>query len=242
MPAVAIRRSIVAAVGVAALVVAVVERDRLDDTIPRTASGWLRVGPLVAGLVIALLVVLPRLVRDPNLRLVVAAAVLGVTAWFTIVPVFFDTRVDEQLLGTTGPATATTVAARVPPPVAPAAPAPTVPTTQAGPVRLTTGPLQGRGGHSASGAASVYRLPDGSAFVRLENIDTPHAPAVYVYLVPRAEQTGPGGGVDLGSLKGNQGSQNYVIPRDVDIGQYKTVLLWCRRFSTPIAIATQAAG
>ena len=109
-------------------------------------------------------------------------------------------------------------------------------------MRLSTGPLQGRGGHSASGGASVYRLPDGTAFVRLENIDTPHAPAVYVYLVPQPGQTGPGGGVDLGSLKGNQGSQNYVIPKDVDASRYKTVLLWCRRFSTPIATATQAPG
>jgi hypothetical protein len=234
MPAVAIRRSIVAAAGAAALVLAVVERDRLLDTIPRTASGWLRVGPLVVGLAIVLLVVLPRVVHDPNLRLAVAAVVLGVTAWFTIVPVFFDKRVDEQLLGTTGPAPAATVPA--------AAAAPAVPTSQAGPVRLSTGTLQGRGGHSASGAASVYRLPDGTAFVRLENIDTPHAPAVYVYLVPRAGQTGPDGGVDLGSLKGNQGSQNYVIAKDVEVSRYQTVLLWCRRFSTPIATATQAPG
>ena len=119
---------------------------------------------------------------------------------------------------------------------------PTVRTTLAGPVRLTIGSLQGRGGHSASGAASVYRLPDGTAFVRLENIDTPHAPAVYVYLVARPDQTSPGGGVDLGSLKGNQGSQNYVIPKDVDVSRYRTVLLWCRRFSTPIATATQSSG
>ena len=60
--------------------------------------------------------------------------------------------------------------------------------------------------------------------------------------MPRPDQTGPGGGVDLGSLKGNQGSQNYVVPTGVDVAQYKTVLLWCRRFSTPIAIATQAPG
>jgi len=239
VPAVAIRRSVVAVVGTAALVVAIIERDRLLDTVPRTASGWLRVGPLLAGLVVALLVVLPRLVRDPNLRLIVAAVVLGVTAWFTIVPVFFDKRVDEQLLGTT----ARTPASTVPTPQPAAAPAPTTPPpTQAGPVRLTTGPLRGRGGHSARGAASLYRLADGTAFVRLEDIDTPHAPAVYVYLVPHPDQTSPGGGVDLGSLKGNQGSQNYVVPTGVDVAQYKTVLLWCRRFSTPIAIATQAPG
>src|SRR5439155_10695500 len=110
----------------------------------------------------------------------------------------------------------------------------------AGPVKVTSGPLHGLAGHYGRGAASIYRLPDGSFFVRLEEIETPRAPAVYVYLVPRADQTGPEGNVDLGSLKGNQGSQNYVVPRTVDVSQYHTVLLWCRRFTTPIAAATQS--
>jgi hypothetical protein len=211
-----------AAAGLMAFVV--LERERLSDVVPRTLAGWLRVGPLVLGLAVLLLVVLPRLVRRAGLRLAVAAVVLGVTAWFTIVPAFFDTRVEERLLG------------------APAAAPAAGPTTNSptGPTRLSTGRLQGRGGHSASGAASVYRLPNGSAFVRLDDIDTPHAPAVYVYLAPRPGQQNPTGAVELGELKGNQGSQNYVLPEGIDPAGYPTVLLWCRRFSTPIANAAQA--
>jgi hypothetical protein len=71
----------------------------------------------------------------------------------------------------------------------------------------------------------LYRLADGSFFVRLEDIETPHAPAVFVYLVPRSSQTEPNGGVDLGALKGNVGSQNYVVPQGVDVTKYGAVLL-----------------
>ena len=114
------------------------------------------------------------------------------------------------------------------------------PTTRAGPVKVTTGPLKGLAGHYGRGGASVYRLPDGTFFVRLEEIETPRAPAVFVYLVPGAGQAASDGGVDLGSLKGNQGSQNYMVPAGVDVSRYQRVLLWCRRFSTPVAAATQS--
>src|SRR4051794_228784 len=151
-----------AAVGLVAFVV--LERERLSDVVPRTRTGWLRVGPLVLGLALLLLVVLPRLIRRAPLRRAIAAVVLGATAWFTVAPVFFDKRVDEQLLGATAVASPSTA-----PPVNTAAadgPSPAAGQTDPmrGPIRLSTGPLEGRGGHSASGAASVYRLADGSAF------------------------------------------------------------------------------
>ena len=50
----------------------------------------------------------------------------------------------------------------------------------------------------------VRRLADGSFFVRLEDIETPHAPAVFVYLVPRPTQTEPGGGIDRGRPQGQR--------------------------------------
>ena len=233
-----LRRGALAAAAAGVVAFAVIERDRLLDTVPRTASGWAKVGPLLVGLAIVLYALI-RFVRPPLIRWGLVAAVLGVTAAFTVAPVFFDTRVEEQLLTSTAPAT--TPSSQAPAAPTPAAPAPAT-TAPAGPERLSTGRLEGKGGHSASGAASVYRLANGTTFVRLEDIDTPHAPAVYVYLVPRPGQTGTSGGVDLGALKGNQGSQNYVIPKDVDVSRYQTVLLWCRRFSTPIATATQAPG
>ena len=53
---------------------------------------------------------------------------------------------------------------------------------------------------------------------------------------------GPGGAfddrfVDLGRLKGNIGAQNYAIPASVDLGAYRSVVVWCKRFGVPFAAA-----
>ena len=209
--------------------------DRLSEAVPRTGRAWIEAVVILAVLVVVIFVVLPRFVRRRVLRWVAAVALLAVAGWLTVFPVFFDKRVDEPLL--------TVGSGRSPPVSAPAVSAPHAvpPTTAVPPVRISTGPIHGLAGHFGRGSAAVYRLADSSVFVRLEDIETPHAPAVYVYLVPRADQTGPGGGVDLGALKGNVGSQNYVVPAGVDVSKYKAVLLWCRRFSTPVAAAPQSA-
>jgi hypothetical protein len=43
-------------------------------------------------------------------------------------------------------------------------------------------------------------------------------------------------------LKGNIGDQNYALPADVDIDRYRTVTIWCRRFSVNFGSAPLAAG
>jgi hypothetical protein len=206
--------------------------DRLQEVVPHTGRAWLEALGIGVGLLVLIFLVLPRLVRPRFLRWAIAAGLLFVAGWLTVLPVFFDKRVDERLLGATAGVLAT------PPGSTPAGPADPS-TTQAGPVKVTTGLLKGLAGHYGRGGASVYRLGDGTFFVRLQDIETPRAPAVFVYLVPGPGQTAPDGGVDLGSLKGNQGSQNYMVPTSVDISKYQRVLLWCRRFSTPVAAATQ---
>ena len=36
--------------------------------------------------------------------------------------------------------------------------------------------------------------------------------------------------VELGSLKGNQGDQNYALPEGVDLNKYHAVAVYCERF------------
>ena len=78
----------------------------------------------------------------------------------------------------------------------PAAP----PTTAAPqPVRLSTGGIRGID-HDATGTASVYRQPDGSFVVALENIDIEPGPDYRVYVVPTPDAESPGDGREIDAL------------------------------------------
>ena len=95
--------------------------------------------------------------------------------------------------------------------------------------------------HASSGTARVLALADGRRYVRFEDFRTSNGPALKVYL-SAAPATGPGDAFDdryvsLGDLKGNIGEQNYAIPRDVDLGRFRSVVVWCARFHVPFAAA-----
>jgi hypothetical protein len=44
--------------------------------------------------------------------------------------------------------------------------------------------------------------------------------------------------LDLGSLKGNVGSQNYEIPASADISQFQSVVIYCEPFHVVFSTAT----
>ena len=78
------------------------------------------------------------------------------------------------------------------------------------------------GAHETKGTATVFQLGDGKKTLRLTNFETSNGPDVHVYLVAApdakdSETVKSAGFVELGSLKGNIGDQNYDLPANVDL-------------------------
>jgi Electron transfer DM13 len=100
--------------------------------------------------------------------------------------------------------------------------------------------------HDTSGRAGVLRLADGRRYLRFEHFETSNGPDVRVYL-SAARAGGPGDRfdddyVELGHLKGNIGSQNYAIPRRVRLSDYRSAVVWCKRFSVAFGAAPLISG
>lgn len=97
--------------------------------------------------------------------------------------------------------------------------------------------------HQGAGTATIYELADGTKVLRFESFEVTNGPDLHVLLVPdndpgsRVDITGY---VDLGSLKGNIGDQNYDIPDDVDVSEYGSVVIYCQPFHVIFSIATVA--
>jgi hypothetical protein len=229
-------RCLPAAAFLATFGVFLVDKGREARTVLGSGRGLLTVGIVVAGYV-AIGLTLKALVRWTWVPpLVLTGVVFGLAAWI-VRPYYVDETADRRLL--TGPVT------DAPPPPGPGEGAvrsiPGPPATAAGPVRVSTGTLQGID-HDASGTASVIRNPDGALVVRFADFAIEGTPDPRVYLVPGEDERRPGG-TELGGLEGNQGEVlDYAVPDDVDptAGPGWTVLVWCRAFSVPIANASQS--
>ncbi|HEY7401356.1 MAG TPA: DM13 domain-containing protein [Actinomycetota bacterium] len=96
--------------------------------------------------------------------------------------------------------------------------------------------------HESSGTALIIELPDGSRFLRLEDLETSNGPDLRVIVSDQAVSDewriwDDGSYFDLGPLKGNIGSSNYAIPSDVELSRFRTAVVWCRRFSVGFAVA-----
>ena len=178
-------------------------------------------------------VVLPRLVRNVFARAAILTVGAVAAVAVLVVPTLRDTKVVEQFPVVAAPA----------PTSADTDPSETTATTVAPePIRVSSGELVGID-HDATGRASVYRQPDGSLVVALEDIDIEPGPDYRVIVVPIADATRPGDGRELDALRGNQGTQYYAVPRDTgDVGAGWTVLVWCRAFGVPVAAATQRSA
>ena len=96
--------------------------------------------------------------------------------------------------------------------------------------------------HATSGTAAVYQLADGTRVLRFTDFKTSNGPDVHVYLFATddardSESVKRAAFLDLGSIKGNIGDQNYTLGSDVDLSKYRTVSVWCKRFSVNFGAA-----
>jgi len=95
--------------------------------------------------------------------------------------------------------------------------------------------------HGAEGSATIYELPDGSRLLRFEDFRSKNGPDLHVYLSTEAPTSTFGSlgsaEVHLGPLKGNVGNQNYEIPADVDLSQYRSVVIYCVPFRVVFSTA-----
>lgn len=97
------------------------------------------------------------------------------------------------------------------------------------------------GAHETKGTAQLIRSGD-RAFVRLSNFSTSNGPDVRVILLPQASTSETSGdAIDLGSLKGNQGDQNYEVPVGKAGSGFAAVSIWCQRFSVGFGRADLAS-
>jgi hypothetical protein len=160
--------------------------------------------------------------------LVIGAAIVAVFGgWYAFRPErLFVNRTVNESLGAVVPA----------PNDAPSAMA-------AAPMALAMGRFHSNA-HDTRGVASVLDV-GGHRVLRLTNFATSNGPDVRIYLVaaPDVQDNATvktAGFVELGEMKGNIGDQNYQIPDDVDLATYRTVTVWCKRFSVNFGSAPLA--
>ena len=111
--------------------------------------------------------------------------------------------------------------------------------------QLASGQFKGYA-HETQGNADVFKV-NGKRVLRLTNFKTSNGPDVHVYLVaaPDAKDDATvknAGFIDLGSMKGNMGDQNYDVPESADLAKYQAVTIWCARFNVNFGTAPLTAS
>lgn len=90
-----------------------------------------------------------------------------------------------------------------------------------------------------AGHVSVAQDATGRALVTSEDFRVGSGPDVLVLLHRDADPKRYGAGefISLGRMAKFDGAQRFAIPDDVDLSDYASVVLWCRRFDVTFAVA-----
>lgn len=96
---------------------------------------------------------------------------------------------------------------------------------------------QGDSTYTISGKAFLSQV-EGSLNLTFTDFDVSNGPDLFVYAVKTdstenkqlKETVSNGDFINLGSLKGNIGDQNYLLEDGFDPKEYQVISIWCRRF------------
>ncbi len=95
--------------------------------------------------------------------------------------------------------------------------------------------------HMGEGSATLFELGD-QRVLRFEDFSVTNGPDLHVILskhpAPIDRSDIGEDYIDLGTLKGNLGNQNYELPADIDISEYQSVVIYCVPFHVVFATAT----
>lgn len=99
--------------------------------------------------------------------------------------------------------------------------------------------------HSTTGSLKTLEYVDGTRILRIEDLETSNGPKLEVWLTDAPVINGLDGWsvfddgkyINLGTLKGNIGDQNYSIPSSVNLDEFTSISIWCERFSVSFGAA-----
>ena len=142
---------------------------------------------------------------------------------------------EEAPVTTAAPSEETTTTTTAAPATTTTTPTTTTEAVPEGPILLSSSEWISLG-HPGTGTVLVYRQPDGSHVIRFEDLDVSNGPDLLVILSasPLVDDRGAYSATEyfsLGDLKGNKGNQNYEVSADVNLDDFQTVAIWCRRFN-----------
>jgi hypothetical protein len=99
--------------------------------------------------------------------------------------------------------------------------------------------------HQGAGTATVYETMTGAKVLRFTDFKVTNGPDLRVWLVKAADIKASGDvkaseWLSLGPLKGNIGDQNYIVPQDAKLADYRSVVIWCEQFGVLFSAADLA--
>jgi hypothetical protein len=122
------------------------------------------------------------------------------------------------------------------------------PLIEAAPAGLATAKLLGTANlynvdRVGEGTAKIYQLADGSRVIRLENFFVTINSDLEIRLTPLAapkstSEVEKAPFQTVAPLKATVGSMNYDVPKDIDVSQYKSIVIWCEVTRNAYAAAT----